>query len=362
MDQNPPETKAVNLALQGGGAHGAFTWGVLDRLLECPVLSFDAVTGASAGAMNAVALADGLADGCRTEARERLAAFWGQIAKLAQSSPFQPTLWDSAMGNWNLNQSPMFLWYQMVSQVVSPYDTNPFNYNPLLESICKLIDFDRVRRSPVGVYITATNVHTGRGRVFEAAELTAKHVMASACLPQLYKAVEIDGVPYWDGGFMGNPPLWPLFENAPSSDVIIVQINPFSREETPKSAQDISDRLNEITFNASLVRELRAVDFVARLIASGRLDGTGYRNIRIHVVEDEEFLSTLGASSKLNASASFFELLFEKGRAAADGWLNENLADIGKRSTIDLAGLFGREHDALDGERITRKARVHSDQ
>ncbi|MEO1205889.1 MAG: patatin-like phospholipase family protein [Pseudomonadota bacterium] len=354
---NGRPTKTVSIALQGGGAHGAFSWGVLDRLLECEDLEIEAVTGTSAGAMNAVALADGYADGCRDEARKKLTDFWEQIIKSGRQSPFQRTTFDVMTGNWDMSQSPVFMWWQAMSQVLSPYDTNPFDINPLLQAICEFMDFDRVQRSRVKTFIAATNVETGRAKIFRRDELTARHVMASACLPQMFKAVEIDGVPYWDGGFLGNPPLWPLFDEADHPDLIIVQINPMKREGVPRSAADIADRLNEITFNASLVRELRAVDFVTRLISAGRLEGTGYRDFHLHMIEDEEFLESLGASSKFNVSRTFFEMLFKKGRAAAEQWLDTNFDAIGERSTVHLDALFGREEDSLDGNRIHRPAR-----
>ncbi|MCH9808075.1 MAG: patatin-like phospholipase family protein [Alphaproteobacteria bacterium] len=352
MPRQNAQKKSVSLALQGGGAHGAFTWGAVDRFLECEKLGIEAVTGASAGAMNAVALADGLADGSRQEARERLAQFWDEIAKAGTHSPFQRTPFDVFVGNWALSQSPVFLWWQSMSAYVSPYDSNPFDINPLLESICDVIDFERVRRSPVKTLITATNVETGRSEIFQQSQLTAKHLMASACLPQLFKAVEIDGVPYWDGGYMGNPPLWPLFEKAVSDDVIIIRVNPFHQEGVPRSAPDINDRLNEITFNASLIGELRAIDFVSRLIAAGRLKGTGYRDMHLHMIEDEVFLESLGASSKFNVSHSFFKLLFDKGREAADRFLEKHFDVIGKRATVDLKALFGREKDSVAGMEI----------
>ncbi|MEO1282331.1 MAG: patatin-like phospholipase family protein [Pseudomonadota bacterium] len=361
MQQKTPKTKKVNVALQGGGAHGAFTWGVLDRLLEHDGLEVGAVTGASAGAINAVALADGLADGCPHEARKRLRSFWEKIIEIARTSPFKRTPFDAATGTWNLDQSPMYLWFDMLSRVISPYDLNPMNFNPLLETICELIDFERVQKSPTQAFIAATSVETGRSKVFKGPELTAKHIMASACLPFLYQAVEIDGTPYWDGGYMGNPPLWPLFDDAESDDVIIVQINPFKREGSPKSARDIANRLNEITFNASLMRELRAVDFVSRLISDHRLDGTGYRNVHVHIVEDEPFMETLGASSKLNTERAFITLLFDKGREAADRWLAENWDDVGVRSTMNLRDLFDSHDDALDGNRLSRLANFQQD-
>ncbi|MDX2288456.1 MAG: patatin-like phospholipase family protein [Hyphomicrobiaceae bacterium] len=348
--------KKVNLALQGGGSHGAFSWGVIDRLLEHPGVEIEAVTGASAGAINAVVLADGLADGCAIEARNRMRAFWQAIIKIARSSPVRRSPFDLSASPWSLDGSPVYIWLDLVSRLASPYDLNPFNINPLQSTIAELVDFERVRRSPMAAFVAATNVESGRTRLFSNGEMSPQHVMASACLPFLYQAVDIDGVPYWDGGYMGNPPLWPLFDHSVSDDVIIVQINPFRRPGAPRTARDITNRLNEITFNASLLRELRAVDFVSRLIAEGRLEGTGYRNVFTHIIEDEAFLSTLGASSKMNVDDAFIGLLFDKGRAAADRFIMANWDAVGERSTFQVGDVFGDEADALDGERILREA------
>jgi len=349
--------RLINLALQGGGAHGAFSWGVLDRLLEDPTIQIEAITGASAGAMNAVALADGLAQCCREDARITLRKFWEGVCDAARSSPLQRTPFEKMFGGgWNLDNSPTYAWFDLMSRLVSPYQINPLNINPLRDLVENLIDFDRVRKSDVKLFLSATNVETGRTRVFRNEELTPDHVMASACLPFMYQAVEIEGVAYWDGGYMGNPPLWPLFDHSASDDVVIVQINPIKRPGKPQSARDILNRLNEITFNASLLRELRAVDFVSRLLEEGRLEGTGYRRVLTHMIEDEATLSALGASSKMNAERGFIDMLFHRGRTVADIWLMANSSKIGQESTIDIRKLFMGEEDALDGYRITRPA------
>ena len=349
-------TKRINLALQGGGSHGAFTWGVLDRLLEDERIEIEAVTGASAGAMNAVALADGLAEGCRIQARTKLKTFWDGVAEAGALSPLRRTPFDALRGTWNLDSSPAFVWFDLMSRLASPYDVNPLGFNPLLDLVGRLVDFERVRASQLKVFVSATNVETGRPRVFHGPALTPEHVMASACLPFLYQAVTIDGAPYWDGGYMGNPPLWPLFDHCVSDDVVIVEINPIVRAGAPRSAREILNRLNEITFNASLMRELRAIDFVTRLIDADRLDGTGYRRVLVHAIADEATLSQLGASSKLNSEPAFLRMLFEKGRAAADAWLEANLDHVGRRSTLDLRALFASDEDSLDGARIDRLA------
>jgi NTE family protein len=350
MSETAP--KQVNLALQGGGAHGAFSWGVLDRLLEDPRVNIEAITGASAGAMNAVAMAAGYADGDRDAARASLRAFWDGVLRESRVSPLRRTPIDALFSGWGLDTSPGYMMFDLITRVASPYDFNPLNINPLRDLLTELVDFDKVRASPVNVFVSATNVETGRAKVWEKKELTADHVMASACLPLLFHAVEIDGKPYWDGGFTGNPPLWPLFEQSDSDDIILVQINPVRREGAPRTARDIVNRINEITFNASLLHDLRSVDFVGRLIEDGRLDGTGYRRVLMHAIADEQTLSQLGASSKFNVEPDFIEMLFEKGRAASDAWLKAHMRHVGVKSTVDLRKLFQGDEDALDGSRL----------
>jgi NTE family protein len=346
------ETKLLNLALQGGGAHGAFSWGVLDRLLEDPRVEIEAITGASAGAMNAVALAAGFADGDREEARASLRRFWQGVLDEAGTSALRRTPLEAMLGGWNLDASPAYVMFDLITRVASPYDFNPFNLNPLKDLVSSLIDFDRVRKSKIKVFISATNVETGRAEVWEKKELTADHVMASACLPWLFQAVEIDGVPYWDGGFTGNPALWPLFENCASDDVVLVQINPIRRNGAPTTARDIINRVNEITFNSSLLRDLRAVDFVTRLIEAGRLEGTGYRRMYMHAIGNEQALSELGASSKFNVEPDFIDMLFDKGREASEAWLRTSFRHVGARSTVNVRKLFQGEDDSLDGSQL----------
>ncbi len=354
--------KRVNLGLQGGGSHGAFAWGVIDRILADERVAIEAVTGASAGAMNAVVLAQGLAGGSREEARHTLRAFWESVSKAAENSPLRQSPLERAFGGWGLHNSPGYVFFDLLSRVASPYATNPFNLNPLRDLLCELVDFEKVRANrELKVFISATNVESGRARIFQTSELTVDHLLASACLPAIYQAVEIDGVPYWDGGYMGNPPLWPLFDHSRADDVIIVQINPFRRPGVPKAARDIDDRLKEVVFNASLMRELRTVDFVTRLIDDGRLKGTGYRRVLIHMIGDEATLAPLGASSKLNADRAFLQMLFHAGSRAAENWLGRHFDDIGERSTLDLRAVFQGEQDALDGSRVDRAAAYRGD-
>lgn len=340
--------KTVNLALQGGGAHGAFTWGVLDHLLEDGRLEIEAISGTSAGALNAVALADGLVRGGVEGARERLWDLWRAISEMSTWSPVQRAPLDVYFGNWSLENSPGFWWTEMLSRMTSPYVINPLNYNPLRDIVDRHVDFDRVRAcGSCRLFVSATNVETGRVKVFNHRELTLDMVMASACLPMVFKAVEIDGVPYWDGGYMGNPSLFPFNHGTRSADVVIVQINPVERRGTPTTAQEIMNRVNEITFNASLLRELRAIDFVARLVDQNKLDGREYRKLRVHMIANQEVINPLGATSKLNAEWRFLKHLHDIGRDTARVWLDEHYERLGEDSTVDLRSMFqgsGGEH------------------
>jgi len=340
--------KPVNLALQGGGAHGAFTWGVLDYLLQDARLDIAAISGTSAGAMNAVALADGYTAGGREAAREKLEAFWKAVSDAARLSPIRRTPLDMLMGNWSLEFSPGYHFMDMLSRSMSPQQLNHFNINPLRDVVEDCIDFECVRRcNAISLFISATNVETGRVQIFDSHKLTVDHVMASACLPHLFRAVEIEGVPYWDGGYMGNPALFPFHTGSESADTIVIQINPIERKGAPVTAHDIQNRLNEISFNGSLLKELRAIDFVARLLDEGKLDETQYRRAHIHIIENEEALKPLGASSKLNAEWAFLTHLRDLGRETAAAWLARHFDAIGERGTVDLRTMFqgiGPEH------------------
>ncbi|MEC9348056.1 MAG: patatin-like phospholipase family protein [Pseudomonadota bacterium] len=329
--------KPVNLALQGGGSHGAFTWGVLDRLLEDDSLSIEAISGTSAGAMNAVAMADGLARDGNLGARYSLRAFWKAISVAGRNSPIKRTVIDKLMGNWSLDHSPSFLFMDLLGRVASPYDLNPLNINPLRQVLEDSVDFDLVRKcESVRLYISATNVVTGRGKVFFREELTPDMVLASACLPFMFQAVEIDGVPYWDGGYVGNPVLYPFFSRSKSADIIIVQINPIVRPETPRTAREILNRVNEVTFNSSLLDEFRAIDFVQRLLDKHEIDDDHYRRINLHRIDSGGELRQLGASSKLNPEWDFLKHLFRMGRRSASAWLEKNYDAIGVHSTLDV--------------------------
>ena len=280
------------------------------------------------------------------------AQFTAMGDRLRTPDPLRRSPIEALFSGWSLDASPLYVMFDLVTRLASPYDLNPLNLNPLKDLVTELVDFDRVRKSKLKVYVSATNVETGRAQVWDKKHLAADHVMASACLPWIFQAVEVDGVPYWDGGFTANPALWPLFENCASDDVVLVQINPVHRPGAPRTARDIINRVNEITFNASLLRDLRSVDFVARLIEAGRLEGTGYRRMLMHAIADEKALSELGASSKLNVEPAFIDMLFARGRDAAENWLLSSIRHLGVRSTINIRKLFQGEDDTLDGGQL----------
>ncbi|MGE0626486.1 MAG: patatin-like phospholipase family protein [Hyphomicrobiaceae bacterium] len=328
-------TVSVDFALQGGGSHGAFTWGVLDRLLEEPWIAVEGISGTSAGAMNAAVLADGFAVGGAEGARKSLATFWRNVSDAAQFSPFRRGPLDLLLGRWTLDNSPMFITMDLMSRLFSPYDLNPGGTNPLRSILDELIDFERLKISPVRLFITATNVRTGRVRLFRNAEVTPDVLLASACLPTLFQAVEIDGESYWDGGYSGNPTMTPLIRECSSSDTILVPINPIERPGTPSTARDILNRLNEVSFNAVLLKELRMIALLRQVADPGHTEGARWAQMRIHLVRNS-IMSTLGYSSKLNAEWDFISMLHQEGRRAADEFLIEHADSLGKKSSIDL--------------------------
>jgi NTE family protein len=329
--------RRIDLALQGGGAHGAFTWGVLERLLEDERLEIEGVSGTSAGAMNAVVLADGLMAGGRPAARERLRRFWTRVSAAASAGQ----AFNALFGDWA--GAPLAWYADWIARTFSPYQYNPLDINPLRDILASEVDFERVRACDrLRLYVAATNVRTGALREFRGHELSADAVMASACLPTLFRAVEIDGEAYWDGGYVANPSLLPLVAGSPSHDLVLVQINPSFRSQVPTSAQQILDRLNEITFNASLVKELRTIMLLKKLLEAEGLPPSAGRDslfaqidaLRLHRIDAEGDLDHLSAASKLNAAWPFVSRLHAIGRNAADRWLERNYAHIGRRSTL----------------------------
>ena len=323
--------KTINLALQGGGAHGAFTWGVLDRMLEDPRVEIEGVSATSAGAMNAAVLAHGLAAGGRDGARQALTDFWWRVSRAASFGPLQ------SFDQITRGHSPAHMFFDIWSRVFSPYQWNPLNINPLRSVIEQVVDFDRVRAdSTVKLFLTATNVRTGKVKVFTNKEMSADCVLASACLPFLQQAVVIDGEHYWDGGYMGNPALYPLIYHCESRDIVVVHINPMERAEIPQSASDIMNRINEISFNSSLMREMRAVAFVTKLLDDGKLKDDSLKRMFVHAIAADDVMQDLTVASKFNADWDFLRQLFTTGRERADAWIAQNYDSLNSASTVDI--------------------------
>jgi NTE family protein len=341
--KKPPTgaAKTINLALQGGGAHGAFTWGALDRLLEEKRIEIEGISATSAGAMNATVLAYGFATGGRDGARAALAAFWRRVSRVAVTSPLQASWFDRAAGH-SLRFSPPFLTFDLVTRLFSPYEFNPLNLNPLKDVLESSVDFETLRRSacPIKLFLSATNVRTGKVKVFEGHEIGPQHVLASGCLPFMFQAVEIDGEYYWDGGYMGNPAIFPLIYGCESKDIVVVHINPLEREELPRTAAEIFDRVNEISFNSSLMREMRAISFVTRLVDERLVGGGHLKRQYIHSISADPVMKKLGASTKLNADWSFLTYLHAAGRQYADVWIEECFDRLGVESTVDIRAQY----------------------
>jgi NTE family protein len=344
-DSNHAAQKPVNLALQGGGAHGAFAWGVLDKLLEDGRLAIQAMSATSAGSMNAVVMAYGFSLRGADGAREKLAEFWREIAETGMRySPVQAMPWDTWLEGFGLKPdiSPTYLYFEALTHTFSPYQLNPLNINPLRDVLEKVVDFDHLKQCKVTarLFVSATNVRSGKIKVFENHELSSDAVLASACLPYIFQAVEIDGEAYWDGGFMGNPAIYPLIYHGASRDVVIVHINPIVRNELPRTAPEIFDRINEISFNSSLMREMRAIAFVARLVTEGNVDAKRYNRMLIHSIRDDAELAKLGIASKMMPSWDMISHLKQVGRVAAGDWLDKHFDKVGHDSSIDLAATF----------------------
>lgn len=331
----------VDLALQGGGAHGAFTWGVLDRLLEESWLQIDGISGTSAGAMNAAVLVDGHMKGGAPGARAALEKFWRKVSQAALLSPLRRTPLDIVLGRWTLDYSPAFIAMDLMSRLFSPYALNPVDSNPLRQILHECVEFGRLVESPIKIFVTATNVRTGRGRIFRNDTLTPDALLASACLPTMFQAIEIDGESYWDGGYSGNPTITPLVRECRSKDTILVQINPVERRGTPRTARDILNRLNEISFNSVLLKELRMIAVLRQVTSPGNGEGALWSGMRIHRIADEA-LANLGYSSKLNAEWSFLCMLRDQGRSSAESFIATHGDDLGQRSSFDLDTLLER--------------------
>lgn len=344
--------KRINLALQGGGAHGAFTWGVLDRLLEDERLEIEAITATSAGTMNALCVAYGLKRGGRTGAREMLADFWRRVSAAGQLySPIRRLPGLDWPAPWGALQDVSYQTFEAITRAFSPYQFNPFDINPLRDILCQMIDFGELQRcQEIKLFISATKVRTGRVCVFRNPELTLEVALASACLPFLFKAVEIDGDYYWDGGYMGNPALYPLIEHTESRDILIVHINPLERDEIPTTADAIMNRINEISFNASLLKEMRAIAFVHKLLDYGWIKEEHRDKLRymlVHSIRADNALREFSVMSKFDTSFKFLSYLRNKGRRVMDEWLKAHFDDLGERSSAPLDDTFldlGSEH------------------
>jgi NTE family protein len=333
--------KRIKLALQGGGSHGAFTWGVLDRLLADDRLEIEAVVGTSAGAINTALLADGLAAGGPALARAMLRRFWEGMGGIAAASPVRPTPFDRLAAPGSMAYSPGWRVADVMLKLFSPYQINPMNHNPLRDLLDEVVDFARLRAAPApAAFVCATNVLNGRLRVFERRELSAAAVMASACLPQLFQAVEVDGAHYWDGGYSGNPPIFPLIYMGGCRDIVIVQLNPINIPEVPRDMRAIMDRVNTLAFNSSLMREMRLIKFMTELIDRGDLDGARFLRLFIHTIDAEAELAAFDPASKLNADRAFLDHLFSLGADRAERFLAEHWEAIGERSSTDVTAKF----------------------
>ncbi|PCH83946.1 MAG: alpha/beta hydrolase [Piscirickettsiaceae bacterium] len=336
--------KTINLALQGGGSHGAFTWGVLDKLLEDGRIGIDGICGTSAGAMNACVLAWGMHKGGPEVARETLHDFWWRVSEAGKAlRPMSKWPLDKYMP-WKMTDSLSHIMGGFMSRVFSPYQLNPYDMNPLRDVLSDVVDFDELKQHDgIKLFISTTHVHSGRVRVFNTKDISLDVVMASACLPSVFKAVSIDGEDYWDGGYVGNPALFPLFYKTNSRDLLIVHINPINRFSTPKTAVDIANRINEISFNASLLSEMRAIAFVKKLLEHDMLKEehkANFKDILVHSVRTDDVLLDLPLSSKSNSDWGFLTSLRDKGRQEMSLWLEQNFDDVGVKDTVDLHQTF----------------------
>jgi NTE family protein len=336
--RKPAIRRHINLALQGGGAHGAFTWGVLAQLIADRRIFIDGISGASAGAMNAVVFTDGFLKGGRQGAIDALEKFWWQISLRGFMNHADWRSWFGLKPDWRVDRVAGFVMFDMISRMLAPSQLNPIGLNPLMDLMNEQVDFAAIRADRrIKLFVTASNVRTCKPRVFTVDEITANVLMASACLPLLFPAVEIDGEAYWDGGYLGNPAIYPLIHECESNDVVIVQINPMNRAEIPVTARDILNRINEMSFNASLVREMRGIATVNQLIEDGRLiRSENYAPVLFHGIGAEADMSKLGSLSKFNTQWGFLTWLRDLGAATAKRWLDENFESLGERSTLDV--------------------------
>jgi NTE family protein len=333
--------KQLNIALQGGGTHGAFEWGVLDRLLDEKDLVIDGMSATSGGAINAALFIDGYMKDGNKGAKQALYNFWREVSIQQALSPLRRTPAERLINGWNLNRSVGYRTLEALNGIFSPYDLNPIDYNPLRVILSDSLNIQGLQScSIIKLFITATRVYNGQARVFKCNEITIDVLMASSCLPQFFQAVEINGEPYWDGGYLGNPSLWPFFYECQCSDILLVQINPIWRKQVPRSRMEITNRLNEINFNSSLISEMRAISFVSKLLKEGRVEADRYKDVKLHMIEKPEELSKLNASSKMNCEWDFLCYLRDMGHKAADAWLRKNFNKVGIESTVPIYDTF----------------------
>lgn len=339
-DQKNPKRKRINLALQGGGSHGAFTWGVLDRLISDRNIFIDGLSGTSAGAINATVFANGFIKDGRQGAIDALDKLWTAVSDRGVSSPLHSMArWFTHEGKhtWNVDHSPMFMMMDHLTRAFTPQQLNPLDVNPLREILTDLVDFEALRRrTDIKLFVAATNVRTCKLRIFRTGDMHVESLLASACLPTVFRPVEFEGEFYWDGGYLANPPISPLIHECVSKDVVIVQINPMNRPDVPQTSREILNRINEVSFNSTLAREMAGIATISKLIDEGKLRDTPFHRVNFHMIVAEEEMSHLGASSKFNSDWHFLKHLHDLGYSTTDKWLAENFDRLEVESTLDM--------------------------
>jgi NTE family protein len=338
---SPNGKKKIAVALQGGGSHGAYTWGVLDALLENENLYFEGVSGTSAGGMNAAACVQGLSSGGNQKARELLRAYWERIGELGRQGFLHPFPWNKMAKNFTVSDTPAFKFMQYLSNTFSPYQLNPTNMHPLQPVVDEMFDFDLLRKGEeCKLFLCATHVATGKLKVFKGQELSKEAVLASACVPSIFQAIEVDGEMYWDGGFIGNPAIYPLIYNCDTPDILTIQIRRVYDPTVPTTVHDIQNRLGEITQNACLTREMRSIAFISKLIDDGIIAPGKLKRLHMHLIRDDAFWGTIDRTSGFCSDPEFLDYLFKAGRRAGKQWLHENYDHIGIKTTADIEGDF----------------------
>lgn len=331
----------LNLALQGGGSHGAFTWGVLDRLLKEDALEIVGVSGTSAGGINGALLVYGLLAGGDAKARDVLAKFWRTNSAISSLSPLQPTLLDQLSSSGNMDFNPFYHFLRQLTFLFTPEQLNPYNLNLLRHILNHCIDFEVFQGSnETKLFLSATNAKTSRIKVFSNNEITVDSVLASSCIPSMFKPVEIDGEYYWDGGYLGNPVLFPLFDHTDCNDVLIVQIDPTHYPDLPHTASEILDRATTMSFNSNLIREMRAVHFINKMVDTELYTHRKVKKINLHRIHTGDITSSLNSSSKANTSMQFLSYLHDCGYQLTDKWILENLDSVGQKSTFNIEDVF----------------------